>query len=371
MEMTRAIMTRDDQLLLELMQVAVGTRDSLSIIPSSEEWERLFIQSQKQSVAGVAVTALDKLSNTGVRLPTDLILDWIGLGEQIKRQNILVNKRCVEVCQMLAEKGFRSCILKGQGNARMYPNPYYRTPGDIDVWIEGNRDEIKSYVLSLFPKAHDGIMHIDFPIFDDVSVEIHYSPRHSIVPKYNKRLIFWLNELSEEQFSHKVNLTPLSKEKVAVPTTRFNVVHQMSHMMGHTLAEGIGIRHLLDYFFVLKALHEEGQKDDYEYLFNYLGMLQYAKGIMWIEEMFGLDREMIIVPPSEKVGRIILEDILEGGNFGRYRKVNSIREKSILLRGLIDTKRLLRIYSVQPSQAIWRLAHKLGNIDSARKLLFD
>ena len=45
----------------------------------------------------------------------------------------------------LREDGLRCCILKGQGNALMYPNPYSRTPGDIDVWIDA--DVYKSQVV--------------------------------------------------------------------------------------------------------------------------------------------------------------------------------------------------------------------------------
>ena len=41
---------------------------------------------------------------------------------------------------MLRGDGLRCCILKGQENALMYPNPYSRTPGDIDVWIDASRE---------------------------------------------------------------------------------------------------------------------------------------------------------------------------------------------------------------------------------------
>ena len=366
------MLTEENLLLLELMQVAIGNKECLSVTPSFSEWERLFVLCQEQTVAGVTLMALDKLSNIVVKPPTDLLLEWIGLGEQIKQRNMLVNRRCIQICELFAKKGFRCCILKGQGNARMYPNPYSRTSGDIDVWVEGDRDDIKTCVLSICPNSHDGIMHIDFPVFDDVPVEVHYTPRHSIVPKYNKRLLSWMNKLSEEQFSNVVKLTPSGREVVAAPTARFNAVHQMSHMLGHMLAEGIGMRHVMDYYFVLRALHDEKQKDDYIQLFDYFGMLQFAKGIMWVQiKILGLNEEMAIVPPSEKIGKLILKDILDGGNFGRFRQVNSMREKNILLRGVIDTRRLLRLFKVQPSQAIWRLAHKFGNTDSAKKLLFD
>ena len=41
--------------------------------------------------------------------------------------------------------GFRCCILKGQGLALHYPNPYMRTPGDIDVWVSVGRRKVMQY----------------------------------------------------------------------------------------------------------------------------------------------------------------------------------------------------------------------------------
>ena len=43
----------------------------------------------------------------------------------------------IHVSEWFRKKGFRTCILKGQGNAMMYPNPCSRTPGDFDIWVEG------------------------------------------------------------------------------------------------------------------------------------------------------------------------------------------------------------------------------------------
>lgn len=350
-------------LFFEIVQVALGNREGLSIRPTPDDWRELYTLSQKQTVSGVVFTALDKLSQTGIKPPIDLLFEWIGESEQIRHQNLAVNKRCYEICDILSKAGFRSCILKGQGNAKMYFDPLSRTSGDIDVWVEGNRDDVRNFVLSQCPNAQDGIMHIDFPIFDDVDVEIHYIPRHLVVPKYDKRLSQWLQGIAEEQFVNKTSLYLLDKKKVSVPTVHFNIVHQMSHMMGHMSAEGIGIRHLIDYYYVLKALYNDRSDENYEQLLNYLGMLRFAKGIMWVEHrMLGLSPDCYIVPPSEKIGKLILKDVLDGGNFGRYRKIHSLRENGLLWRVIIDTHRLIRLFPVQPSQVIWRLINKFFKV---------
>ena len=112
----------------------------------------------------------------------------------------------------------------------------------------------------------------------------------------------------------------------------------MAHMMGHMFEEGIGIRHFIDYFYVLKALREEKNQEDFEPLFKQLGLLSFARGTMWIErEILGIDVDCLIVPEDEKIGRVILKEIEEGGNFGHYDQRYAARSKGLLMRGMADT----------------------------------
>ena len=343
----------------ELIQVALGQREKLSRSPSEEEWAELFVLSQKQGVVGVVLPALEKLSSKGQKPSTLLLLEWIGLGEQIKERNRLVNQRCIEVCRLFSEAGLRSCILKGQGNALMYPNPLLRSSGDIDIWIDGTREDIKEFVVSRCAGAQDGNMHIQFPIFEDVPVEVHYKPRYSSVPKYDKRLQAWFREKADEQFWHKVRL---EDSEICVPTTAFNVVQQMSHIMGHFFVEGIGLRQFVDYYYVLQKLQEEKCSEDYGTLFDYLGLLRFARGVMWVEhEMLGLSEKFMICEPDERIGRIILKEIEEGGNFGHYDQRYSFRKNGLLARGITDSYRLVKLAYYFPEDALWKIVRKVEN----------
>ncbi len=348
--------------------------------PNEQEWKILFDMSKKQAVAGIAFAALDTLSKSGQKPPLNILYQWLSISEQIKAQNELVNKRCQEITTLFAEAGFQSCILKGQGNARMYESReprvesregqetgmdlgLYRQSGDIDIWIRGTREEIKAFVVSKVPDAQDGDLHIDFPIFKDVPVEVHYKPRYSAIPKYDKRLQAWFKEYADEQFSHDVSLSETSEEKVCVPTVNFNVIQQMSHLMGHFFVEGIGLRQFLDYYFVLMHLQKEGYTEDYNHLFDYLGLLKFARGVMWIEkELLGLEDKYLVVEPSEKIGRLIQEEMEEGGNFGHYdERYNTLRNKGLLARGSADVYRLLHLATTFPSETFWKILHKIEN----------
>lgn len=54
---------------------------------------------------------------------------------------MLQNRRCVELVKSLQNDGFECCILKGLGNALMYPNPYSMTPGDMDILVRPKTEE--------------------------------------------------------------------------------------------------------------------------------------------------------------------------------------------------------------------------------------
>ena len=346
-------------LFYELVQVALGLRDKLSRSPIEKEWTEFFLSSQKQAIAGVVFSALDKLAAQGQRPPQKILFEWIGLSENIKAQNKRVNKRCIEITQLFAKAGFRSCILKGQGNALMYPDPLLRTSGDIDIWIDGCRKDIKDLVVSICPDAQDGDLHVDFPIYKDVPVEVHYKPWDANIPKYNNRLQKWFKEQGETQFTHTARL---DDAEICIPTAAFNAVHQLSHIQGHFFVEGIGLRQFVDYFYVLKKIHEEGCSVNFTNVFDYLGLLKFARGVMWIEhEVLGLPVEYLICEIDEKLGKVILKEIEEGGNFGFHDQRYVFRKRGYLARGLVDSYRLLKLAHYFPQEALWKILRKVEN----------
>ena len=107
------------KLFVELIQVAICHRNSLSRVPSTAEWSMLYSLSVKQAVVGVCFCGVQRLPKEQlVEMLARLKLQWFSLATQIKARNELLNHRCVEVQRMLTEEGMKSCILKGQGVAK-------------------------------------------------------------------------------------------------------------------------------------------------------------------------------------------------------------------------------------------------------------
>ena len=89
------------------------------------------------------------------------------------------------------------------------------------------------------------------------------------------------------------------------------------HIYRHFLYEGVGLRQLLDYYFVLKAAQGRYFEETVSTLKEF-GMIRFARGVMWImKNIFLLEPEYLLCAPDEKEGRYILEaDIIEKIDIG-------------------------------------------------------
>ena len=177
-------------------------------------------------------------------------MPWMGKAQQIRRQNMKVNVVVGKLFAMLRVDGMRCCVLKGRGNALMYPNPYSRTPGDIDVWIDASRERIMEYAQKKFELGDDiRLQHLETSL-DGVPVELHFFPCSMNNPIYHARLQKWFKRNADLQCSHIVSL-PDGAGYIAIPTTAFNVVYQLTHLYHHFFDEGIGMRQIIDYYHVV------------------------------------------------------------------------------------------------------------------------
>ena len=101
-------------LFFQLIQVAIGRRDSLSRVPSAKEWCALYGLSVMQAVSGVCFCGVQRLpKEQKACLHESLRMQWLALATQIKQRNEVMNRRCVELQRMLEKEGMKGCILKG------------------------------------------------------------------------------------------------------------------------------------------------------------------------------------------------------------------------------------------------------------------
>ena len=451
--------------IFAFLKYCLGYKGDMSRVIIGMDWQELYSFASKQAILGLCFEGIERLGKEYPEelkqnpIGRELLMTWMGKAQQIRRQNMKVNAVAGKLFSMLREDGLRCCILKGQGNALMYPNPYSRTPGDIDVWINASRERIMEYAQKKFELGDDiRLQHLETSL-DGVPVELHFFPCSMNNPIYHARLQKWFRRYADLQCSHIVGL-PDGAGDIAIPTTAFNVVYQLTHLYHHFFDEGIGMRQIIDYFLVVndfsknvfldnksskitpslftlkegstafpKPLSPQGTGDvtapsrcseplrskdggpskvspdcagwdrrgvsgdiasDASVIsafttdssastalvvvqreLKYLGLWKFAGAVMYVlKEVLGLSEDKMIVPMDEKRGKLLLAEILDGGNFGRhFTKYAGFTHQSMGKKYFLKIWRNMHFVRYYPAEALceplfrtwhffWRMKNK-------------
>ena len=245
-------------IFFDFLRFIVGSAKEIPDSLKEADWKELYAIAKKQCLVGVLFDGIKKLPAEHVGMEKELLLQWMAESQMLEKANVRLNDAAIKVSEWFRKKGFRTCILKGQGNALMYPNPYSRTPGDIDIWVEGGDKRVISFVRSISPHEKACYHHIEFLSYKGVEVEVHYRPSFLLCFWHNRKLQKYYERVKEEQFSHRVMLG--EQGEIAIPTAEFNLIFQLTHIYAHLMNEGIGLRQLLDYYYVLCDFYKVYQK---------------------------------------------------------------------------------------------------------------
>ena len=446
------------------LNYCLGKKVDMSMVVAKIDWRQLYNFASRQALLGFCFDGIERLTKEFSEelkqnpMGRDLLMTWMGAAQQIRRQNVKANAVAGELYSKFREDGLRCCILKGQGNALMYPNPYSRTPGDIDVWVNASREQITEYAQKHFEIGDDIRFHHLETSVDGVPVELHFFPGIMNNPIYNVRLQKWFRRNADLQCSNVVSL-PDGIGEIAIPTTAFNVIYQLTHLYHHFFDEGIGMRQIIDYFLVVNdfsknvflnnksskitpslftlkegstshpdplSLRGEGGNrptrcseplrskdggpskvspdcagwdrrgvsgdiasgasvssafttdssastalDVVQRELKYLGLWKFAGAVMFVlHEVLGLAEDKMIVPMDEKRGRLLLAEILNGGNFGRhFSKYGGFTHQSMGKKYFLKIWRNMHFVRYYPAEALceplfrtwhffWRLKYK-------------
>ena len=299
----------------QLIRVAIGTQETLSRLPKETEWGELFDMAVKQSLVGICFVGVHTLgadSDEGyvqIGMSGDLFFDWMGMAAQINMKNDVVNEQCVKLQKRLSADGLRSCLLKGQGVATLYGEELrgFRQSGDIDLWVDAPKKDVVDWAMNVGMTEKPGYLHVGASCFEDTAVELHYRPTYLRSFSHNRRL---------QQFceSHKGDWT--ERNGMTVPSWEFEVVYQLSHIYRHLFGLGVGLRQLMDYYFVLRASNSNSN-ENLKRTLSLLGLYNFAEAVMYVmREVFGLDERYMICPVDEKRGQMLLKLVMQTGNFG-------------------------------------------------------
>ena len=441
------------------LNYCLGKKVNMSMVVAKIDWRQLYTFASRQALLGFCFDGIERLTKEFSEelkqnpMGRDLLMTWMGAAQQIRRQNMKVNVVASKLFSMLREDGMRCCILKGQGNALMYPNAYSRNPGDIDVWVNASREDITEYAKTHFEIGDDIRFHHLETTMDGVPVELHFFPCSMNNPIYNARLQKWFKRNTDLQCSNVVSL-PDGIGEIAIPTTAFNIIYQLTHLYHHFFDEGIGMRQIIDYYYVVCDFYKVDQKssnpsvslskgsstfspspsssgsedvtapsrcseplrskdggpskvspncagwdrrgvsgdiasdasvssafttdssastalDVVQRELKYLGLWKFAGAVMYVlHEVLGLPKEKMIAPMDEKRGKLLLAEILNGGNFGKhFTKYAGFTHQSMGKKYFLKIWRNMHFVRFYPAEALsepifrtwhffWRMKNK-------------
>lgn len=336
-------------LLFELIQVAIGRKNSLSYTPTAKEWEKLYRVAESQAILGICFAGVKRLQETGYCVPEPLFMQWLAMAAKIQQRNGDMDQKTAEVWGLLNKAGLKCAVLKGQGVAELYEIRneklgirndslgMLRQSGDIDVWVKGGFDVVNDFVQKTRPTDDIAYHRFHYDMYADTEVELHHRPTLMRNLFDDRRLQQWCDSFDADTFV-------MTEKGFAVPSLGFNRIFILTHIYRHFLFEGIGLRQLMDYYFVLRTRNLDLNK-----LLVELSLRRFAAAVMWVMgHVFGLEREYMLCEPDEKEGRFILDEIMQTGNFGygdsRYKRHGKLKRM---------TKHGLHLLIHYPSEVLW------------------
>ena len=331
---------RDSEQFYKLLRLSLGLTQEFPVDVDANGWRRLYQTAIRQSLVGVCYQGVCLLLE-GSKPPLEMAMQWATEAESIKGMNELLYQEATRLTREFEEKGHRTAILKGQANARLYPDKYARQPGDIDIWVEGGKESVLA-LLPNHPKA--AYHHVHLPENEQgVTVEVHFRPSSgNFNPMTNRRLQRWLEK--------EILTSTIVDEGFYVPSVRFALVMQLAHIQRHFLAGGIGLRHVCDYYWLLQHSTVEDRHVVSSVLRSF-GLWHTAMALMWVlGEVLRLDKTLMLSAPDRYRGEWMLREMMEGGNFGWYAE----RQKHGVLRRVLEERSLhLRLMKFDFWEMFW------------------
>ena len=276
-------------------------------------------------------------------------------------------------------------------------------------------------------------------------------------PIYNARLQKWFRRNADLQCSNVVGLSDGAGD-IAIPTTSFNVIYQLTHLYHHFFDEGIGMRQIIDYYYVVCDFYKVYQNsskthpssltlkggststpspfsseggdvtalrcseplrskdggpskvspgcagwdrldgsgdmssvsgssasgsstavtssastalDVVQRDLKHLGLWKFAGAVMSVlHEVLGLSEEKMIAPIDVKRGKLLLAEILNGGNFGQhFTKYAGFTQQGMAKKYFLKIWRNMHFVRYYPAEALsepifrtwhffWRMKNK-------------
>lgn len=344
---------------LELLRSGLwGTPARAEGFDTDTDWKALYQAARQQTVAGIVLDGLETLPRER-RPERSLYLQWCTQVLHLEEQNALLDRRIGELVARLRAEGIDPVLMKGQGVARNYRVPAHRTCGDIDLYVGfGHFERANRTIDPDVTRWHEIRYKHSGALWKGVEVEIHQLMAVLNAPGADR---FLQREIARWYGQAPARQVRIGDTDVSLMPLEFEVVYLLIHALGHFTHEGLGLRQVCDWTCLLNRYAEHLDPHEVDRLLQGTGLRRGAGAFGFLAtEVLGLPADHLpfeLTDDDRKLGRHLLQNIWQMGNFGRFDPTRSQRPKGYW-RGKWHTfvqltSRNLGHRRMAPAEAYW------------------
>lgn len=318
--------------LFLLLKSALWRDEQVAMSIHNVDWNVVYRLAKEQCVVGVVADAFRYLRED--QCDGDERLRWLAYVVRLERKNHYLNELVVKLFGKFQSLLFSPVLMKGQAFAANYPYPLHRQCGDIDVCFKNRKDCEKAvaWAAKVDKAAADSSenkrerKHFTFVIDGNV-IELHYY----MCLFENSRLHHRLQQIITKEFvNNEPFFTEIEGEQIETVPPTLSVLHQIIHIGRHLLEAGVGLRQICDFALYLDKYHNMIDKDNLNGYLEELQLMSIAQSLGYIMvNHLGLKEENLPFEENGQYADFILQEIFEGGNFGKKKVVYRDESKGL------------------------------------------
>lgn len=266
-----------------------------------------------QTVAGIVV---DNILDSGERIGRDSTLRYIAIQTLIRKNSARLNAATAALARLLDSNSLHYAIFKGQVVATRYPDPMLRQSGDVDFYVAACDFQRAAEVIEQAWGVVIGHVaddhHWSFS-YRGVAFEMHYRCELFGTAAHQR----FFDGLIEEDVLGGNTVFHINETPVRTFSPEVEIAYVFKHMFNHLLVEGVGLRQVMDIKMLLsrKECYDEARLRHIIRRMGYWGAFCAVRTLL--SDFLRLPACKDIYTPHHRFARIMMNEILSGGNFGR------------------------------------------------------
>lgn len=246
-------MTELIDMLFTLLRLSLHTEENstdncLSAFPNvnSEEWEQMFDLSVRQGVLLLSYGGLQYLP-TELQPPRKLKLRWcvnvLKASERYDHYKSVISK----LSNLLSENNISLLVIKGITISELYPVPYFRESGDIDIYLSGNTEQVNELISPLGIRKQGGIPKHSTFILDGIPIENHYTFFDTTLRFKRESQLYQKMENILDGMISESKYSPINIGNAYTLHPQVAALYFIGHTFRHFCCLDMNIRHMCDW----------------------------------------------------------------------------------------------------------------------------